>query len=355
MLRTAGFDVKALVGVDAERTARRAAMLGVPVALTDVHAALALPGVTAVTIATPPHTHAALALAAIAAGKHVLCEKPFAADASEAAVVCAAASAAGVVTMMGHELRWLPAMVMLERAVAEGAIGEPRLATVIWLTGSFADPTTEVPPWWGDRDQGGGWLGAHASHVIDHLRATLGELEAVSAGLGLVSDHDWSAEDSYTVHFKTRGGVDGVLQSTWGAWGPMASMTRISGTKGTLWVDGPVLVPEAPVWLADRSGERQLVVPSEHRVEPADPAPPGLAGETTYAQLHGYGADTPGYRRLMATFRDLILERPVPQYPRVPTFADGLAHMLAIDAIRRSASEGSWVAVPTVESAMAAA
>ena len=73
----AGFDVLALVGRDPEKTAERASMFDVPVACATLADALALPGVDAVTIATPPHTHAELALEAIAAGRHVLCEKPF--------------------------------------------------------------------------------------------------------------------------------------------------------------------------------------------------------------------------------------------------------------------------------------
>ncbi len=90
-LRAAGFEVVALVGVDAGRTARRAERSGVPRSATSLADALTLPGVEAVTIATPPGTHAALAIEAARAGKHVLCEKPFALDAGEAAAMLDAA------------------------------------------------------------------------------------------------------------------------------------------------------------------------------------------------------------------------------------------------------------------------
>ena len=76
-LRAAGFEVAALVGNDHERTADRARRLSVPVATTSLEQALALPGVRAAVIATPPSTHYELTSAAIAAGLHVLSEKPF--------------------------------------------------------------------------------------------------------------------------------------------------------------------------------------------------------------------------------------------------------------------------------------
>ena len=84
-LRAAGFDVVALVGRDGERTARRAARLDVARSCTSLADALALPGVDVVAVATPPATHADLAVEAAEAGRHVICEKPFALDAVEAA------------------------------------------------------------------------------------------------------------------------------------------------------------------------------------------------------------------------------------------------------------------------------
>src|SRR5687768_14373055 len=79
-LRDAGFEVKALVGRDPDRTATRAKRFDVPLALTSYDEALALDGVDAVSVVTPPHTHADLVVQACEAGKHVVCEKPFATD-----------------------------------------------------------------------------------------------------------------------------------------------------------------------------------------------------------------------------------------------------------------------------------
>src|SRR4051812_20894733 len=82
-LRAAGFEVAALVGRDPDQTAYRAAHFGVPLSLTSVPEAIAS-DVDALVIATPPVTHHEFAMQAIAAGKHVLCEKPLAIDTGRA-------------------------------------------------------------------------------------------------------------------------------------------------------------------------------------------------------------------------------------------------------------------------------
>ncbi len=114
-LRNAGFTVRALVGRDAARTQRRADRLGIPEVCTSLGAALALDGVDAVTIATPPDTHAALAIEACNAGRHVVCEKPFALDAHEAAEMLEAAEQAQVTHLVGHEFRWSPDRALVAR------------------------------------------------------------------------------------------------------------------------------------------------------------------------------------------------------------------------------------------------
>jgi predicted dehydrogenase len=332
-LRAAGFEVHALVGRDPNRTAERAKRFEIPHALTSLADAVVLPGVDAVTIATPPLTHAPLALEAIAAGKHVLCEKPFARDAAEARRLLDAAEAAGVVHLLGTEFRWATGQALLARVVAEGAIGAPRLATFLLHIPLLADPAGQVPDWWSDADQGGGWLGAHAAHAVDQIRVTLGEFQSVSAGLPRLAERGWTAEDTYSVHFRLRTGVEGLMQSTAADWGPFLVATRIAGAKGTAWLEGDA------VMVADRSGSRAVDVPGDLRLGPPDP-PPGDLLVTAYDMLHSMGIDLAPYTRLAETFRDLISGSPIPPDPRPATFADGVASMVVLDAIRRSAAAG---------------
>jgi len=337
-LRLAGFEVHALVGRNLEKAKDRAAKFDVPHGLNSLSEALALPGVDAVTIATPPHTHAEIVLESVAAGKHVLCEKPFARNADEGRSMLEAAEKAGVVHLLGTEFRYATSQALLTRAVQDGLVGEPRLATFIMNVPVLADPAGEVPEWWGRSESGGGWLGAYASHIIDQVRATLGEISGVSASLSLVSDRDWTAEDTYTVHFRTASGCDGVLQSTAGAYGPMDFITRISGSKGTAWLQGE------DVCVADAEGTRTLEVPEELRTLPADP-PPAELMVTTYDHLHAAGFDLGPYTKLCEYMRDRILGREPAEGPTPATFADGVAAQAVLDAIRTSSAERRGVEV----------
>ena len=337
-MRAAGLDVLALVGRDPERTAARAERFEVPNAFTSLADALALPGVDAVAVATPPHTHGPIVLEVVGAGKHVVCEKPFARDETESRRMLDAATDAGVVHLLGTEFRWSTGQALAARLIHQGAIGEPRMATFILHVPLLADPEGELPAWWADAGEGGGWLGAQAAHVVDQVRTTLGEFEGVSASLPLVADRSMTAEDSYTVHFRTRTGVDGVMQSTAGAFGPPLFVTRVAGTGGTVWVDFDT------VSIADADGQRQVPVPDDLVLPPPEPPPADLL-VSAYDQLHAFGIDLPPYTRLYQTFADLIAGRTVPDDPPPATFADGVADMAVLDAIRRSAADQAWVRV----------
>ncbi len=338
-LRAAGFDVAALVGRDPEKTRKRADQSGVPHGLTSLAEALALPGVEAVAVATPPHTHCEIVLEAIAAGKHVLCEKPFARDAAEAKRMLDAAQKAGIVHLLGTEFRFATGQALATRAVRDGTIGEPRLATFLLQMPALADPSAEVPDWWTDSGEGGGWLGAYCSHVIDHMRVMLGEFAGVSASLSRVAHPDWSADDTYTIHFRTERGTEGVLQSTAAAHGPFLMTARVVGSKGTLWIEGDA------VHVADAGGQRQLDVPDD-LAHPAPVPPPGELLVTAYDMLHSMGIDLAPFTRVFEIMRARMAGEPFPDDPAAGTFADGVAIQEVLDAVRRSSAEGCWIALP---------
>ena len=332
-LRAAGFDVQALVGRDREKTAERARRFSVAQPCASPAEALALPGVDAVTIATPPHSHAAIAHEAIAAGKHVLCEKPFTRDAAEARALLAAAERAGIVHLLGAEMRFMPGQALLASVVRDGAIGEVRMATFLMHIPLLADATSEVPAWWSDADAGGGWLGAHAPHVIDQVRTTLGEIVGVSASLPHIVERGWTVEDGYLVHFRTAEGAVGVMQSVAADRGPMLFATRVVGTNGTAWAEGD------RVRIADAKGTREVAIPDELRVAAPEPPPADLL-VTAYDLLHSFGIDYGPYVRLCEHFLARIEQRPPPPGAVPATFADGVANMAVLDAARASHAAG---------------
>lgn len=337
-LRAAGLEARALVGRNPEKTRERAAQFDVPAGLTSLDEALALPDVDAVAIATPPHTHLDIALAAIAAGKHVVCEKPFARSGEEAQRMLDAAEAAGVIHLMGNEFRFATGQAVATRAVQAGAIGEPRVATFVFHMPALADESAEVPAWWTDAGEGGGWLGAYASHVIDHMRCMLGEFTGVSASLRVASERPWTAEDTYTIHFRTEHGAEGVLQSTAAARGPFVSCSRVVGSQGTLWLEGD------NVFVADKGGERQLDVPGD-LVLPAPSPPPAELLHTAYDMLHSMGIDLGPFTRIFENLHARMRGEPGITDPKPATFADGLAVQKVLDAVRLSSEKQRWVAI----------
>jgi predicted dehydrogenase len=332
--RAAGLDVVALVGRDHARAGRRAERAGVDTACATLEEALALPKADIVVVATPPDTHADLAEKAIAAGRHVLVEKPFTTTADEAERLLAAAAKAGVTALVGHEFRFAPERVTFGRALQDGLIGEPRLATFVGHLSFMAPLDLPTPPWWFDTARGGGWLGASVSHLVDAIRCWLGDFESVSASLPMVSGRDpaSSAEDSVSARFRLQSGCDGVLQQSASVWGDRVDVSRVAGPLGTL------TLSEDAVALANHEGTRQLDVigPPTAEVVPSDDP----RHRFTHIEL--------GPATIQAeVLRDLVVGR-APGYDLVPpaTFADGVACMHVLDAIRLSAAEhGAGVSV----------
>jgi predicted dehydrogenase len=254
--------------------------------------------------------------------------------------VLAAAEAAGIVHLLGCEFRWDAGQALLAQAVQGGEIGAPRMATIMLHVPMLAHSSAEVPDWWADADQGGGWTAAHGSQIIDQVRMTLGEFESVSASLPHVAGRRMTADDAFVVHFRMRSGAVGVLQSTSGDWGPPIVITRVVGSRGTAWIEGV----GSTVRVADRSGVRTLPVPEDLPTERGPALPEGLVS-TAYERMISHGMDFGPYTRLAEVFRCRMEGRPDPPGPVAGTFVDGVRDMAVLDAIRRSAAEGMTVTV----------
>lgn len=178
-----GLEVVALAARDPEKAERQARELGIPFATGDWRELLERDDVELVSITTPPHTHREIAIAALAAGKHVLCEKPMALDAAETeAMVAAAAERPELHALVDHELRFLPAVQAARARVESGELGALRYIEARVSGSGRADPTKPWS-WWSDAEQGGGVLGAAGSHQIDLIQFVFGPATAVSGVL----------------------------------------------------------------------------------------------------------------------------------------------------------------------------
>lgn len=220
---------------------------------------------------------------------------------------------------------------MLARAVAAGLIGKPRFITLVQYVPLVASPEAKMPRWWFDADAGGGWLGASGSHVIDQIRWTLGEFSSVSAALPIVSAREGVAEDSYVLRFRLTNAAEGILQQTGGAWGPLARVTRVAGTLGTAWIENGI------VKVADSQGTRDLPIPEDLVLPP--PPPPSDDPRQRYTAV-----ELGPYTRLFEAMRNAMEGTPEKTAVAPATFADGVACMEVLDAIRQSAaSNGALV------------
>ncbi|MFD8758190.1 Gfo/Idh/MocA family protein [Streptomyces mirabilis] len=168
----------AVCGRDASAVRAMADQHGWAAAETDWRALIARDDVDLVDICTPGDSHAEIALAALAAGKHVLCEKPLANTVEEAEAMTEAAEAAfarGQVSMVGFNYRRLPATSLARKMVAEGRLGALRHVRVTYLQDWLVDP--QFPLTWRLRKElaGSGALGDLGAHIVDLAQFLAGE------------------------------------------------------------------------------------------------------------------------------------------------------------------------------------
>ena len=161
-------EIAVVVGRDADRTAAAATEFGALASAIDWREVVTRPDIDVVDICTPGDTHAEIALAALAAGKHVLCEKPLANSVADADRMASAAGAApDVIAMCGFSYRRTPALSLARELIAAGRLGEIRHVRAQYLQDWLSDP--EAPFTWRlDRARAGsGTLGDIGAHSID--------------------------------------------------------------------------------------------------------------------------------------------------------------------------------------------
>ncbi|HEX9919330.1 MAG TPA: Gfo/Idh/MocA family oxidoreductase [Pyrinomonadaceae bacterium] len=165
----AGARLAAVASARRESAERAAREFDIPVVGGDWREVIERADVDLVCITTPPVFHREMTLAALDAGKAVLCEKPTAMSAAESDEMRRRARASGLLALVDHELRFVPARRRARELVAAGEIGRVRHAAVTFRADSRAG-RGRAWDWWSDAAAGGGALGAIGSHAVDSLR-----------------------------------------------------------------------------------------------------------------------------------------------------------------------------------------
>jgi predicted dehydrogenase len=350
--------MQVVAGRDAERAAEAAARLGWADSTDDWRTVLDRDDVQIVDICTPGDTHAEIAVAALAAGKHVLCEKPLANTVAEAEDMAAAATAArehGVEAMVGFTYRRVPAVSLAQRLVAEGRLGQLRHVRAQYLQDWIADP--EAPLSWrlDKAKAGSGALGDIGAHIVDltqfitgqHIVEVAGRLETFVKERPYAAEHAGlsgtastgrgpvTVDDAASFLATFTGGAMGVFEATRFATGRKnAIRIEINGSKGSLAFDFEDMNVLEFLDATDddtTAGFRRILV-----TEPTHPYvaawwPPG----------HGLGYEH-GFTHQVVDLVRAIADRQQP----TPSFDEGLQVQRVLDAVERSSETRSWQSIP---------
>jgi len=329
---------------------------------TDWRALVERDDVDVVDICTPGDTHAEIAVAALDAGKHVLCEKPLANSVAEATEMVAAAERArarGIRSMVGFTYRRVPAVAHARRLVQEGRIGEVRHVRAQYLQDWLVDP--EAPLTWRLQKEraGSGALGDIGAHIIDLTQFITGEqLAGVSALTETfvkerplpAAAHGLSAElgegrgqvtvdDAAIFIGRFSGGALATFEATRFATGRKnAIRLEVNGSRGSLAFDFEDMnllhVFDGSVPARDAGFTRVLVTEPDH---------PYVAPWWPPGHLLGYEH---GFTHQAADLLTAIADDEDP----TPSFADGLRVQSVLEAVERSAASGAaWTPVDPPE------
>jgi predicted dehydrogenase len=191
--------------------------------------------IEAVIVATPPHLHAPISIAAMQRGKHVLCEKPLARTLSEAEAMVKVAQQAGVVLKCGFNHRHHPGIQQARKWFDEGRIGEPLFIRCRYGIGGRPGYEKE----WRANPEivGGGQLMEQGIHAVDLARWFLGDFAQVTA---FIETRFWGIaplEDNAFVLYRTAGGAVAAIHSSLTQWKNLFSF-ELYGRDGYIAVEG---------------------------------------------------------------------------------------------------------------------
>ncbi|HEY4190269.1 MAG TPA: Gfo/Idh/MocA family oxidoreductase [Candidatus Limnocylindrales bacterium] len=358
-LRRIGVQVRGVLGSTPERGAARADALGVPRAYGSIEDLLGDATVEVVHVTSPNHLHLPHAKAVLAAGRHVVCEKPLAMSAHESAELVELAARTGLVNAANFNIRYYPLNQHAREVVAAGDVGAVRLVTgryfQDWLL-LESDWNWRLEPGRGGALRAVGDIGSHwldlmtfvtGQRVVEVMadlstfvrtrREPAGPVETFSTEVATETvTRVIATEDAATILLRFEDGARGSVSISQISAGRKNSLQyEIDGSRASIAWDS-----EQPdqIWLGHRDRPNEILI--------KNPALMGAAGRAAAAlpggHVEGFGDTFAAHFR--AIYADVTAGRPA-ERPTYPTFADGHDEMLVNDAIAESARLGRWVEV----------
>lgn len=302
------------------------------------------PDVDVVDVVLPNHLHREVVLAALEAGKHVICEKPLAPTPEESKEMLDAANSAGVVHQTGFNWRLTPAVLQARKLIDDGTIGEVQDFRGFWIAEFGMDPSMPMTWRFQRATAGSGALGDLGSHTIDFARYLVGEItevvgvERTYIGERPLADAQGTAkvdvDDSTAFMARFEGGAHGYIEASWASRGRKTHAGfEIHGSEGSLYFDWERMNElkfydsrDAP----DRQGFRTILVGPEQ--------PHGQH----FWPLAGYQIGYPDTKVIQ--FLDFL--NAVTGNGEVQTnFEDGWYSSLVEHAVTQSTGNGTWTKV----------
>jgi predicted dehydrogenase len=351
----------AVCGRDEEKVRAAATHLGWERTYTDWRDLVAADDIDVVDICTPGDSHCEIALAALAAGKHVLCEKPLANTVEEAREMVAAAEAAragGARSMCGFNYRRVPAVAFLRQLIATGRLGTVRHVRAVYLQDWIVDPQFPLV-WRLQKDKAGsGALGDIGAHIVDLTQYVTGQsitgvsaltetfvrerpLPSASSGLSAESSSELgtvTVDDAALFLARLSGGAVATYEATRFATGRKNGLrVEVNGSLGSAVFDLERL-NELELYDAGAPGTEQgftriLVTEADH---------PYMAAWWPPGHIIGYE------HSFTHEMRDFVEAVAVGKDPE-PSFVDALQVQQVLDAVERSAAaDAGWTAVASV-------
>lgn len=334
---------KVIVGRDKKRAAAAAAKLGFEEATDELGMVLARPDIDVVDVATPNDTHYAIAMAALMAGKHVLCEKPLALTLTEAKAMAKLAKQKKVRVGLWHNYRRAPATRLAARMIARGDIGAVRQVRAVYLQDWLSDAKVEAS--WRTQKKlcGSGAHGDLNAHLIDLTRALCGlEFDSVCAVQQTFTKErplgrgrqKVDVDDAFCFLAKFKGGAIGTYEATRVAPGRKNhNRIEISGERGSI------------VWNLERMNELQFFSFDDARDGQGFRTIMCMDAQHPYAAHWWPDGHIIGYEHTFVHHVvDFVSSLQTGEKFR-PDFEDGVRVQAVLDAALRSAAQGKWIKV----------